>query len=131
MPSKRLKSEASISFSKVDLEGISFPHDDALVVQMEIAKRPVHRVLVDTGASVDLMSLDVYRQFGFRDDALKPEGTSLHGFSGAATTIKGLIDLLDELIERRGRPVEDLIPFSLSDEDPTKTVQLGSLLGKE
>ncbi|XP_043687729.1 uncharacterized protein LOC122638942 [Telopea speciosissima] len=94
MPSKRPKSEATISFSKVDLKGISLPHDDSLVVQVEIAKRPIHRVLVDTGASVDLMSLNAYQQFGFGDDALKPEGTYLHGFSGASATIKWSIDLL-------------------------------------
>ncbi|XP_043714488.1 uncharacterized protein LOC122662846 [Telopea speciosissima] len=40
-------------------------------------------------------------------------------------------DQRDELTERCGRPVEDLIPFSLSDEDPIKTVQLGSLLSEE
>ncbi|XP_043721006.1 uncharacterized protein LOC122668518 [Telopea speciosissima] len=94
MPNKRPKSEATISFTEADLEGISLPHDDALVVQVEIAKRPVHRVLVDTGASMDLMSHDANRQFGFGDDTLKPEGTLLHGFLGAAATIKGSTDLL-------------------------------------
>ncbi|XP_043717519.1 uncharacterized protein LOC122665435 [Telopea speciosissima] len=62
--------------------------------KVEITRRPVHRVLIDTGASVDLMSLDAYRQFGFGNDALKPKGTSLHGFSGGSATIKGSIDLL-------------------------------------
>ncbi|XP_043710518.1 uncharacterized protein LOC122659476 [Telopea speciosissima] len=92
MPSKRPK--ATISFSEADLEGISLSHGDALVVQVKIARRPVQLVLIDTGASVDLMSLDMYRQFSFGDKALKPEGTSLHGFSGAVATIKGSIDLL-------------------------------------
>ncbi|XP_043701051.1 uncharacterized protein LOC122651641 [Telopea speciosissima] len=94
MPSKRPKSETTISFTEPDLEGISLPHDDALVVQVEIIKRPVHRVLIDIGASVDLMSLDAYQEFGFGDDMLKLEGTSTHGFFGASATIKGSIELL-------------------------------------
>ncbi|XP_043699929.1 uncharacterized protein LOC122650592 [Telopea speciosissima] len=94
MPSKRPKLEMTISFIEADLEGISLAHNDALVVQVEIASRPVRQVLIDTEASVDLMSLDAYRQFGFGDDALKHEGTSLHGFSRASATNKGSIDLL-------------------------------------
>ncbi|XP_043710404.1 uncharacterized protein DDB_G0287625-like [Telopea speciosissima] len=93
-PSKIANTETVISFSDADLEGASFKHEDALVVQVEIANRPVHRVLIDTGASVDVLSLEAYRQFGFGDDQLKPEATYLHGFSGATAPIRGTIELL-------------------------------------
>ncbi|XP_043710263.1 uncharacterized protein LOC122659191 [Telopea speciosissima] len=180
-----------ISFSDVDLEGISLPHEDALVVQVRIANRAAHRMLVDTGASVDVISLEAYRQFGFSDDKLKPEATYLHGFLGASSSIRATIELpvtfgdhprqatimvtfmikfptengvseikgdqkkarecyalfikknngntqgmalcvenlisdqRDELTERRGKSVEDLNPFPLSEDEPTKTIQVG------
>ncbi|XP_043714709.1 uncharacterized protein LOC122663067 [Telopea speciosissima] len=66
----------------------------ANMAEVEIAKRPIHRVLVDIGALIDLMSLDAYRQFSFGDDVLKPKGTSIHGFSGASAKTKGSIELM-------------------------------------
>ncbi|XP_043694234.1 uncharacterized protein LOC122644941 [Telopea speciosissima] len=158
MPNKVAKIEMVISFSDIDLEGVNLPHEDALMVQVEIANRVMHRMLVDTGVSVDVISLEAYRQFGFSDDKLKPEATYLHGFLEASSSIRRTIELpvtfgdhprqvtimitfivvrepysdqRDELKEWRGKPVEDHIPFPLSEDEPTKIVQVRSLLDKE
>ncbi|XP_043717974.1 uncharacterized protein LOC122665909 [Telopea speciosissima] len=60
MPEKKVRIEPGITFSDEDMEGLSWPHDDAVVVQAIIANRPVHRILVDIGASVDMLSYDAY-----------------------------------------------------------------------
>ncbi|XP_043692853.1 uncharacterized protein LOC122643281 [Telopea speciosissima] len=91
---KKARMEPDITFSDRDMEGLSWWHDDAVVVQAVIANRPFHRVLVDTGASVDMLSYDAYLQFGFKDGTLKPESAPLYGFSGTPVPIEGSVELL-------------------------------------
>ncbi|XP_043698995.1 uncharacterized protein LOC122649815 [Telopea speciosissima] len=94
VPEKRAHTEPVIMFSDKDIEGLTWPHDDAVVVQAVIANRPIHRILVDTGASVDMLSYEAYLQFGFEPSTLKPEMAPLYGFSGSPTPIKGSVELL-------------------------------------
>ncbi|KAH7850817.1 hypothetical protein Vadar_003361 [Vaccinium darrowii] len=44
-----------IIFSKEDEEGISYSHDDPLVIDMVVANYSIKRILVDTRASKDIM----------------------------------------------------------------------------
>ncbi|XP_043713195.1 uncharacterized protein LOC122661756 [Telopea speciosissima] len=60
VPKKKARTKPMITFSDKDMEGMSWPHNDAVVVQAVIANRSVHRILVDTGASVDMLSYDAY-----------------------------------------------------------------------
>ncbi|KAL2532112.1 Ribonuclease H [Abeliophyllum distichum] len=46
----------SVTFNDDDLEGVSLPHDDALVITGNIADFDVRRVLVDTGSAANVMS---------------------------------------------------------------------------
>ncbi|XP_043725632.1 uncharacterized protein LOC122672200 [Telopea speciosissima] len=69
---KKTRIEPTITFSDGDLEGLSWLHDDVVVVQEVIANRLVHRILVDTRASVDMLSYDAYVQFKFEPGTLKP-----------------------------------------------------------
>ncbi|XP_043704750.1 uncharacterized protein LOC122654630 [Telopea speciosissima] len=94
VPEKKACTKFVITFSNKDMEGLSWPHDDAVLVQAVIANRSVHRILVDTGASVDMLSYDAYLQFGFEPGTLKPESTPLYGFSGTPTPIEGSVELL-------------------------------------
>ncbi|XP_043717553.1 uncharacterized protein LOC122665467 [Telopea speciosissima] len=91
---KKARTEPGITFLNKDMEGVSWPHDDAVVVQEVIANRPVHRVLVDTRASVDMLSYDAYLQFGFELGTVKPEAAPLYEFSGAPAPIEGSVELL-------------------------------------
>lgn len=44
-----------ISFGPRDLQGISLPHNDALVIQAKVAGYDVRRVFVDSGSSVNVI----------------------------------------------------------------------------
>ena len=44
-----------ILFTKKDAEGVSYPHDDTLVITLKVATGKVARTLVDTGSSVDII----------------------------------------------------------------------------
>ena len=59
---KRAKMEIrlALSFSDKDKIGIIQPHDDALVVMLQIGGYDVKRVLVNQGSGVEIMYLDLY-----------------------------------------------------------------------
>ncbi|KAL8154806.1 hypothetical protein AgCh_000241 [Apium graveolens] len=57
---KRARTGVTMSFDDSDLEGVKFPHDDPLVITPIIGNNPVRRVLVDNGASVDILLHDTF-----------------------------------------------------------------------
>lgn len=54
-PKLQRKEPLVIGFSDDDYAGISWPHRDALVVVLTIANHSVHRILVDTRSSADIL----------------------------------------------------------------------------
>ncbi|GAV80116.1 LOW QUALITY PROTEIN: hypothetical protein CFOL_v3_23578, partial [Cephalotus follicularis] len=46
-----------ITFSEEDMEGVKFPHDDPMVVTVDIANFEVRRVLIDNGNSVNILKM--------------------------------------------------------------------------
>lgn len=55
-------SKAVISFGLEVAERILFPHQDPLVVSVEIAQCEVQRVLTDGGSSADVLFNDVFQE---------------------------------------------------------------------
>ncbi|KAL2484831.1 Uncharacterized protein Adt_29587 [Abeliophyllum distichum] len=51
----------SVTFNDDDLEGVSLPHDDVLVITGDIADFDVRRVLVDTGNAANVMSWEAFK----------------------------------------------------------------------
>jgi hypothetical protein len=52
---KRSNSNEAIIFSEKDRAEIAQPHDDAVILSLKINTHRVHRVLIDTGSSADVM----------------------------------------------------------------------------
>ncbi|KAL8147772.1 hypothetical protein AgCh_005188 [Apium graveolens] len=69
---KRARTEVTMSFDDSDLEGVKFPHDDPLVITSIIGNSPVRRVLMDNGASVDILLHDTFLRIGYNDSQLTP-----------------------------------------------------------
>nr|XP_017225013.1 PREDICTED: uncharacterized protein LOC108201233 [Daucus carota subsp. sativus] len=69
-PLKRAKIDYAMAFENVDLEKVKFPHDDPLVITQVIGNSSVKRVLVDNGASVDILFYDAYEKMGYSDTQL-------------------------------------------------------------
>ncbi|XP_022891671.1 uncharacterized protein LOC111406488 [Olea europaea var. sylvestris] len=82
-----------INFGMDDLEGIAFPHDDALVISAIIANFEVKRILVDNGSAANMLSHEAFVQMGISSEQLKPVKTSLQGFGGGVITPEGIVGL--------------------------------------
>ena len=63
---KRPRSDEAIAFTGKDLEGVQFPHSDALVIKLKLNSHRVCRVLVDTGSSADILFIDAFEKWGTR-----------------------------------------------------------------
>ena len=90
---KRARIEVSISFDDSDLEGIKFPHDDPLVIMPVIGNSQVRRVLVDNGASVDILFYDAFIKMGYNDSQLTPSNMPIYGFNRVESKVEGIIQL--------------------------------------
>ncbi|KAK1361041.1 hypothetical protein POM88_045515 [Heracleum sosnowskyi] len=69
---KRARTEVSIGFDDSNLEGVKFPHDDPLGIIPVIGNSETKRVLVDNGASVDILFHDAFIKMGYIDSQLTP-----------------------------------------------------------
>uniref|UniRef100_A0A2N9GRH3 Integrase catalytic domain-containing protein n=1 Tax=Fagus sylvatica TaxID=28930 RepID=A0A2N9GRH3_FAGSY len=67
--------------SQEDACKVFHPHDDALVVTMEIAGYSTRRVLIDNGSSADIVYLTAFQQMKIDKDQLQPIETPLVGFA--------------------------------------------------
>ncbi|KAK3005047.1 hypothetical protein RJ639_015944 [Escallonia herrerae] len=82
------------TFDDADLDGVSLPHDDALVITLRIDTFQVKRILVDTGSSADIIFEDAFNQMGISNDRVKPISSPLYGFRGASAPVKGIASLI-------------------------------------
>ncbi|XP_073049537.1 uncharacterized protein [Primulina eburnea] len=82
-----------ISFGPRDLQGVSLPHNDALVIQAKIANYDIRRVFVDSGSSVNVIFQEALDQMKLEDYQLRPVETALFGFAGHTVYPRGEIVL--------------------------------------
>jgi hypothetical protein len=61
-----------ITFTEEDARKVVHPHDDALVVTLEIAGYSTRRVLIDNGSSADIIYLTAFQQMRIGKDQLRP-----------------------------------------------------------
>ena len=93
-PKYRQLESDDITFSKLDANGIKQPHDDPLVIVLEIEGFNTRRVLVDNGSSVNIMYITAYQQLRLDLKKLGPFKSPLVSFSGDRIYPKGIISLL-------------------------------------
>ncbi|KAK3019536.1 hypothetical protein RJ639_004324 [Escallonia herrerae] len=85
-----MKASTSLEFDDTDLDGISLPHDDVLVITLRIDAFQVKRILVDTGSSANIIFEDAFNQIGISNDRVKPISSPLYGFTGASAPVRGI-----------------------------------------
>uniref|UniRef100_A0A2N9G3C1 RNA-directed DNA polymerase n=1 Tax=Fagus sylvatica TaxID=28930 RepID=A0A2N9G3C1_FAGSY len=82
-----------IIFAEEDARKVFHPHDDALVVTLEIAGYSTRRVLIDNGSSADIIYLTAFQQMRIDKAQLRPIETPLVGFAGTSVYPLGIITL--------------------------------------
>ncbi|CAL2252161.1 unnamed protein product [Prunus armeniaca] len=81
-----------IGFQKKDLIGLDLPHNDALVISIQIAQAMVDRIHADDGSAANILQLTVIQQMGL-EAKINKSAKSLTGFNGATTVTVGTIEL--------------------------------------
>ncbi|GAV62233.1 hypothetical protein CFOL_v3_05757 [Cephalotus follicularis] len=94
--SKKLKiggDEEVISFSETDYEGVHLPHNDPVVVTLQVELFTMKRILIDSRSLADILYKHAFDQLRIPDDQLRPVKTPLMGFAGEMVHPLGSIDL--------------------------------------
>ncbi|CAL9000513.1 unnamed protein product [Prunus brigantina] len=99
-----------IGLQKKDLIGLDMPHNDALVISIQIAQAMVDRIHADEGSVANILQLAVIQQMGL-ETKINKSARSLTGFNGATTVTVGTIDL-----DVHSLPVVNLQTFMVNDE---------------
>ena len=82
-----------INFSEDDVRRLHHPHDDALVVSLQIEDYNMHRVLVDNGSLADILYYPAFQQMRIDKERLSPMNAPLVGFGGTKVFPLGAITL--------------------------------------
>ena len=94
-PEKKMRTEWElIAFSDEDLGGTIQPHDDALVVTIQISGFLVKRVMIDQGSGADVMYPDLFKGLELKSQDLIRYDTPLVLFDGRVVIPEGQISLL-------------------------------------
>ncbi|XP_056698713.1 uncharacterized protein [Spinacia oleracea] len=96
-----------IAFTSDDCRGIIYPHDDPLVLELEIANFPVKRCLIDGGSSANIIFWEAFTQLNIDHGELARVSYPVIGFSGASVYPEGSIRLPVQV--GRGSSVRDLM----------------------
>ncbi|CAL2271067.1 unnamed protein product [Prunus armeniaca] len=79
---KALEKITVISFTQKDMEGIEFPHNDALVVTLRVANSMVKRVMIDRGSSADVLFWSTFKIMKLDENEIQPNPTPIYAFEG-------------------------------------------------
>jgi hypothetical protein len=90
---KTIWSHIPITFSKEDVRLQGFPHNDAQVIEANIASWTLGKLLVDNGSSADIIFADAFDKMGLNRDLLQPPDTPLYGFGGRVIHALGKVVL--------------------------------------
>ncbi|XP_074328121.1 uncharacterized protein LOC141666034 [Apium graveolens] len=80
-------------FDDFDLEEVKFPHDDPLFITPIIGNNLVKIVLVDNGASVDILLYHTFIRMGYNDSQSTPTDMPIYSFAGVECSVEGIIKL--------------------------------------
>ena len=81
-----------IGFSEEDARRLHHPHDDALVVSLQVGDYNMNQVLVDNGSSADILYYPAFQQMRI-DRELIPTNAPLVGFGGTKVFPLGAVTL--------------------------------------
>ncbi|KAM6555168.1 hypothetical protein CsatB_015930 [Cannabis sativa] len=82
-----------ITFSEEDTKHVRYPHNDPLVVEVQIANMIVARTMIDNGSSANILFKSSLERMGLGAKDLEPCEHLIYGFTGSGMAPAGLIKL--------------------------------------
>ena len=82
-----------MSFNKADARRVKQPHNDLLVIMLNIEGFNTKRILVDNGSSADIIYLPAFQQLRLDPKRLRPFESPLISFNGDRIYPKGIVTL--------------------------------------
>ena len=93
-PLKHRRTDQDISFNEADARGVKQPHNDPLVIMLNIEGFNTRRILVDNGSSADIIYLPAFQQLKLDPKRLRPFESPLVSFSGDRVYPRGIVTLI-------------------------------------
>ncbi|XP_074336766.1 uncharacterized protein LOC141673937 [Apium graveolens] len=91
-PPKVFKGESmDITFREADARWVHHPHNDALVISIQIGTKNIHRAFVNNGSSTNILYYNTFKKMGLPDRDMSGEDSWVYCFSGAGVRVMGLI----------------------------------------
>ena len=81
-PFKQRWINQDMSFNEADARGVRQPHNDPLVIMLNIEGFNTKRILVDNGSSTDIIYLPTFQKLKLDEKRLRPFESPLVSFSG-------------------------------------------------
>ena len=92
-PFKQRRTDQDMSFKEANARGVKQPHNDPLVIMLNIEGFNTKRILVDNGSSADIIYLPVFQQLKLDPKILRPFESPLVSFSGDRVYPGGIVML--------------------------------------
>jgi len=85
--------QAYMTFTLENREEVTYPYEDTLVTSTVLSNHQIHKVLVDDGSSVNILSRDVMSQIGINPSRMTHIKTLLIGIEESRVLIKGVLEI--------------------------------------
>ncbi|XP_020554491.1 uncharacterized protein LOC110013115 [Sesamum indicum] len=122
----KVEDEEAISFDSSDRLDIANFMNDPMVVKLDIVNFAVHKVLIDSRSSTDIIFKSVVDKMGLENARLEPVKTPLVGIGGSEVSSLGTIELPVSMGEEPKRKTL-MVKFLVVDTPFTYNVILGRL----
>jgi hypothetical protein len=103
-----------ITFSAQDVNLVSFPYTDAMVLTVHIDRWDVSRILVDNSSQAAILFLSAFKKMAYDKKQLKELMKPLYGFSGKRIEPVGVITL-PVSFDTLKKPCTEYITFDVVD----------------
>ena len=103
-----------VVFTETNASWVHHPHEDALVITTKIVNSLIHRVLIDSGSTVNILYWNAYQKIRLKRANLYPTTSPLYEFTRKSVIPEGTIKLAITLREAP-RTVTTVINFLVVD----------------
>ena len=92
-PFKHRRTDQDMSFNEADARGVKQPHNDPLVIMLNIEGFNTKIILVDNGSSADIIYIPAFQQLQLDPKRLRPFESPLVSFDGDRVYPRGIVTL--------------------------------------